>query len=235
MITTEKSENCNTLEVRHFRRFLSTFRSADALFYSSEMESAQARYGNCITLLVMARRTTFKAFVVAKRVVFAAEGKDQDTWAKFVEALEKHNGHRHAITQASMDMSAAYQAGVRENCPNAQVVFDKFHVIKNANHAVEKVRRAEVRLGGQGVWEALHKSQWLWRKNPENLTVREQRGWARSKTKISPRPRPIKCGWFCKTSTDRRKQAWRGIVFKCGVAGSAGPLDSIKPVSLPRC
>jgi len=123
------------------------------------------------------------ADLVAKRVIFATEGKDKETWMKFVEALEKHNGHRHSITQASMDMSKAYEAGVAEHCRNAQVVFDKFHVIKNANEAVDKVRRAEVRLGGQGVWEALQKSQWLWRKNPENLTDKEQERMAKIKDK----------------------------------------------------
>lgn len=123
------------------------------------------------------------ADLVAKRVLFAAEGKDQETWTKFVEALEKHNGHRHAITQASMDMSRAYQAGVAENCRNAQVVFDKFHVIKNANEAVDKVRRAEVRLGGAEVWESLYKSQWLWRKNPENLTQEEEQRLVKIKDK----------------------------------------------------
>ena len=114
------------------------------------------------------------ADLVAKRVIFATEGKDKETWMKFVEALEKHNGHRHSITQASMDMSKAYEAGVAEHCRNAQVVFDKFHVIKNANEAVDKVRRAEIRMGGQGVWEALRHSQWFWRKNPENLTDKEK-------------------------------------------------------------
>src|SRR5262245_15670412 len=123
------------------------------------------------------------ADLVAKRVIFATEGKDKQTWMKFVEALEKHNGHRHAITQASMDMSQAYEAGMAEHCRNAQVVFDKFHVIRNANQAVDKVRRAEVRLGGQGVWEALSKSQWLWRKNPENLTDKEQARLAKIKDK----------------------------------------------------
>jgi transposase len=114
------------------------------------------------------------ADLVAKRVLFATEGKDKDTLAKFVETLEKHNGHRHAITQVSMDMSAAYQAGVAQNCRSAQVVFDKFHVIQNANNAVDKVRKVEIRLGGEGVWEALNKSQWLWRKNPNNLTDKER-------------------------------------------------------------
>jgi transposase len=114
------------------------------------------------------------ADLVKKRVLFATEGRDGQTWVEFVKTLEKHNGHRHAITQVSMDMSAAYEKGVRENCHNAQVVFDKFHVIQQANQAVDQVRRKEVRVGGQGVWEALYKSQWLWRKNPENLTDGQQ-------------------------------------------------------------
>lgn len=114
------------------------------------------------------------ADLVRKRMLFATEGRDHSVWLDFVAALEKHNGHRHSITQASMDMSQAYQNGVAENCRNAQVVFDKFHVIAHANKAVDEVRRAEVRLGGKGVWEALYKSQWLWRKNPENLTENEQ-------------------------------------------------------------
>jgi transposase len=123
------------------------------------------------------------ADLVGKRVLFATEGKDSQTWARFVEALEKHNGHRHAITQVSMDMSQAYQSGVARNCRNAQAVFDKFHVIQHASQAVDRVRRAEVRLGGQGVWEALHKSQWLWRKNPENLSDQEQGRLAKIKDK----------------------------------------------------
>lgn len=112
------------------------------------------------------------ADLVEKRVLFATEGRDQGTWLKFVEALEKHNGHRQAITQVSQDMSPAYERGVQDNCRNAQVVFDKFHVVQNANKAVDLVRRAEVRVGRVG--SVLAKSQWLWRKNPENLTEREE-------------------------------------------------------------
>lgn len=123
------------------------------------------------------------ADLVAKRVLFAAEGKDAGTWDQFIEAFEEHNGHRHAITQASMDMSPAYQKGVAETCRNAQVVFDKFHVVKNANEAVDKVRRAEIRRGGVDVWENLQKSQWLWRKNPDNLTEKEQARMAKIKDK----------------------------------------------------
>ena len=123
------------------------------------------------------------ADLLAKRVLFATEGKDKATWIAFVAALEKHNGHRHCITQVSMDMSLAYENGVKENCRNAQVVFDKFHVLANTSKAVDKVRHAELRSGGKGVWESLHKSQWLWRKNPQNLNAEEQERLGKIKEK----------------------------------------------------
>ncbi len=109
----------------------------------------------------------------AKRVLFATEGKDAGTWDRFVQALEAHNGHRHAITQVSMDMSQAYRSGVAQTCRNAQVVFDKFHVIWHANQAVDQARRAEFQFD-RGARRSLRRSQWLWRKNPENLTPNEQ-------------------------------------------------------------
>lgn len=114
------------------------------------------------------------ADLVAKKVIFATEGRDASTWETFVQALEAHHGHRQAITQVSMDMSAAYQKGVKENCRNAQVVFDKFHVLANASKRVDQVHHAEARVGGADVRNSLRKSQWLWRKNPENLNENEQ-------------------------------------------------------------
>jgi transposase len=150
------------------------FRQVDAAY-------AEADFSNvcCVGVDEMSVRKGHEyvgvfADLVKKRVVFATEGKDHATWEAFVAALEKHNGHRHALTQVSMDMSPAYQKGVRETCRNAQVVFDKFHVVAHANQAVDEVRRAEIRLGGTGVWASLRRSQWLWRKNPENLTTSEQ-------------------------------------------------------------
>jgi transposase len=149
------------------------FRQVDAAY--AEADFSQVSCVGVDEMSVRKGREYISVFadLVRKRVLFATEGKDHEVWFKFVEAFEKHNGHRHAITQVSLDMSPAYQKGVKETCRNAQVVFDKFHVILNVNKAVDQVRQAEVRFGGKGVWEALYKSQWLWRKNPENLTDKE--------------------------------------------------------------
>lgn len=142
---------------------------------------AEADFGNvcCVGVDELAVRKgqnylSVFADLVAKRVIFATEGADQHVWAAFVQALEEHNGHRHAITQVSMDMNGHYERGIKDNCRNAQMVYDKFHVIAHANKAVDGVRRSEIRRGGDEAWEQLKKSKWLWRKNPENLTPKEQ-------------------------------------------------------------
>jgi transposase len=114
------------------------------------------------------------ADLVAKKVIFATEGHGHETWAAFAQALAAHNGHPHAITQVSMDMSAGYEKGVKANCRNAHIVFDKFHVLANASKKVDQVRRTEMSLGDKDIRESLNKSQWLWRKNPENLSQEEE-------------------------------------------------------------
>ena len=59
--------------------------------------------------------------------------------------LEAHGGKREAVTDASIDMGAAFEAGIKANFENAEITFDKFHVIKLANEAVDQVRREEAR------------------------------------------------------------------------------------------
>lgn len=66
-----------------------------------------------------------------------------------------------------MDMSPAYRKGAREHLPEAEITFDRFHVIKLLNAAVDQVRRAE--------WKAareLTRTRYLWLKNQSNPKVR---------------------------------------------------------------
>jgi len=120
--------------------------------------------------------------LVAKRVLLAVEGNDATVWARFSEQLGQHNGHPKAITQIALDMSPAYQKGVRENFGNAVVVFDKFHVVTQVVQAVEEVRRKETRQDALAR-EQLERTSWLWRKNPERWTAKEQERWSQLKDK----------------------------------------------------
>ena len=85
--------------------------------------------------------------------------------ATFVEDLEAHGGDATRITAACIDMSRACIAGVGKHLPEAAITFDRFHVVKLANEALEEVRRAEVRPE-----PALERSRWMWLKDKHRWT-----------------------------------------------------------------
>lgn len=76
--------------------------------------------------------------------------------------------------QVAMHLSGAYTKGAKENLGSAAIVYDKFYVLALANSAVDKVSREEAREGDAEAKQQLKESLWIWRKNPENLTAREE-------------------------------------------------------------
>lgn len=113
------------------------------------------------------------------KVLFATAGKDAATWDSFAEDLECHSGETSFIEEISMDMSPAYIKGANECCPQATVVFDKFHLIANANEAVNKVRKLEKKKGTAEKQEQLQGTLWLFRKNPDNWNDRDWENFER--------------------------------------------------------
>ena len=69
-----------------------------------------------------------------------------------------------------MDMGPAYQKSVREWLPHADIVFDRFHVMKNYSDAIKNQRRTEFRKASQEGKELLKGCHYLLLKNPDNLT-----------------------------------------------------------------
>jgi len=104
-----------------------------------------------------------------KRTIHISEGKDHKTVVNFVEMLESKQGDRQAIKQVSCDMSPAFIKGVKENLPEAQITFDKFHIIKLINEAVDQVRREEGKYTPQ-----LKGTRYVFLKNDTNLTAKQK-------------------------------------------------------------
>ena len=128
-------------------------------------ETSARRGHDYISLFVdMARR----------KVVYVADGKDAATVKEFADFLEAHGGRREAVTDASIDMGAAFEAGIKENFPNAEITFDKFHVIKLANEAVDQVRREEARNNFQ-----IKGRRYIFLKNVDRLTQEEKEALSR--------------------------------------------------------
>src|ERR1019366_4850313 len=74
----------------------------------------------------------------------------------------------------SMDMCAPYAKLVGEDAVNAQLLFDRFHIVKHLNEAVEEVRRSEMRRLSQKEKVPFQRSRWLLLKNPWNLSDYER-------------------------------------------------------------
>ena len=76
-------------------------------------------------------------------------GKSSDTIETFVKQARRNGLDPGAITEVSIDMSPAFQAGVREHFAEARISFDKFHVSKLVNDAFDQSRRAIARQHGR--------------------------------------------------------------------------------------
>ena len=103
------------------------------------------------------------------RLLFMTPERTAASVGQFVEAMDAHGANAQQVRVAAIDMSAAYQKGVAEHLPQAQVVFDPFHVMKLTGEAVDGVRK-DLRAQGADVKGAM----WALRGNWENLK-QEQR------------------------------------------------------------
>ena len=116
----------------------------------------------------------------AKRLLFMTQGKDHKTVTGFQADLLAHGGNCDQIKHVCMDMSAAYVKGVTEQFPEAQISFDRFHVIALANAAMDAVRCKEFEeqprvmrsvLGTER--KVIHGLMWGMRRDAADWTKRE--------------------------------------------------------------
>jgi transposase len=97
------------------------------------------------------------------------EQKALVTWLKTLPASEKK-----AIRVVSMDMWRPYRTFVQKELPQAQIVADRFHVMKNLNEQLSKARRQIQRQADEDTAEALKGSRWLLVRNRDTLTVEQE-------------------------------------------------------------
>ena len=83
--------------------------------------------------------------IEAKHLLLTTERRKHGTVIDFKADLIVHGGDPDDIKHVCMDMSAAHIEGVTEMLPQAQISFDRFHVIALANEAMDTVRREEMR------------------------------------------------------------------------------------------
>lgn len=93
-------------------------------------------------------------------IVWIGLGKGRKTIDKFfTEALSDYQ--KQQITAGCCDMSAAYIGAIKDHCPNATLVLDRFHIVKALNTAVDDVRKQQWQEASVSGRKALKGLRWL--------------------------------------------------------------------------
>jgi transposase len=103
------------------------------------------------------------------RVIHACEGKGKQCIADIAQHLTNKGVAKHQVKELSMDLSPAFIAGAAESFPKAQITFDRFHVVKLLNEAMNKVRIDERKEHA-----ALKNHKYTFLKNKEKLSDKKR-------------------------------------------------------------
>jgi transposase len=101
------------------------------------------------------------------RVLEVVPGRDEDAANKLWKTLPESQLAN--IEAVAIDMSQAYENSVGKNVPDADIVHDKFHISKQLNEAVDKVRRQEHKIFKEEGDDRLKGSKQLWLYDPDNI------------------------------------------------------------------
>ena len=106
------------------------------------------------------------------RVLWAGKGKSSEVLGLFFDQLTTEQ--LRAIEVISMDMSGAFIKGASERIPEAKIAFDKFHLVRLAIKALDKVRRDTMRLLNSKDRRSLKNTRWSLLRNEENRSEADE-------------------------------------------------------------
>ncbi|NZA27569.1 ISL3 family transposase [Luteimonas sp. SJ-92] len=105
-----------------------------------------------------------------KRVLWVGRGRSRTEVRPFFELLGPEGCH--ALRAVAMDMNTAYDLEVKQHCPNAEVVYDLFHVVaKYGREVIDRVRVDEANrlCNDKPARQVVKTSRWLLLRNRENV------------------------------------------------------------------
>jgi transposase len=109
-----------------------------------------------------------------RRIVWAKEGRSYEVLKDFFQTLGIDRCFN--IKAATIDMSEGYEKAIKEWLPQADIVFDRFHVQRLASDALDEVRRSIVRELHGRPQEAkdVKGTRFVLLKKPEDLSPAEK-------------------------------------------------------------
>jgi len=103
------------------------------------------------------------------RVLWVGHGNSREAIRPFFELLGEHCQQIEAV---AMDMNTAFDLEVRQHCPQAEVVYDLFHVVaRYGRDVIDRIRvdQANLLRENKPARKEVKQSRWLLLRNRENL------------------------------------------------------------------
>ncbi|WP_149135404.1 ISL3 family transposase [Cupriavidus campinensis] len=108
---------------------------------------------------------------IRRQVLWIGQGRSRETARAFFEQLPAGVAQR--IEAVAIDMTTAYELEIREHCPQAEVVFDLFHVVaKYGREVIDRVRvdQANRLRHDRPARRVLKSTRWLLLRNRSSLS-----------------------------------------------------------------
>jgi transposase len=106
------------------------------------------------------------------QLIWVHEGRTAEVFSMFLKQLS--DATKQGILAVAMDMAPAWQKAVKEDLPNADIIFDRFHVMQNFSHAIDNQRRVEFRKADAAGKELITGTRYLLLKNADKLDNKQQ-------------------------------------------------------------
>ena len=103
------------------------------------------------------------------RVLWVGHGNSREAIRPFFELLGEHCQQIEAV---AMDMNTAFDLEVKQHCPQAEVVYDLFHVVaRYGRDVIDRIRvdQANLLREDKPARKAVKQSRWLLLRNRDNL------------------------------------------------------------------
>jgi len=107
---------------------------------------------------------------ISRQVLWIGLGRSRETARAFFEQLPEGAAQR--IKAVAIDMTTAYELEIREHCPQAEVVYDLFHVVaKYGREVIDRVRvdQANRLRQDRPARRVIKSSRWLLLRNRDSL------------------------------------------------------------------
>lgn len=164
---------------KHFKLRWETVKNMDKYYLQETLPALDASKLTNITYLGVDEVARAKGHdymtvvydLLSGQLIWVHEGRTAEIFSMFLKQLPEAT--KEGILAVAMDMGPAYQKAVNNELPNADIIFDRFHVMQNFGRAIDNQRRIEFRKADKVGKELITGTRYLLLKNQDKLDEKQ--------------------------------------------------------------